>query len=53
MKVVVTVQGYHVTGTLPLIETKRQLRKLLGRRRSRILYLDHIENDGKLLLNKS
>src|SRR5262245_4338841 len=38
--------------TLPLIERKRQLRKLLARRRSRILYLDHIENDGKLLFEQ-
>src|SRR5262245_42289169 len=38
--------------TLPLIERKRQLRKLLGRRRSRILYLDHVENDGKLLFEQ-
>ena len=38
--------------TLPLIERKRQLRKLLGRRRSRILYLDHVENDGKLLVEQ-
>ena len=37
---------------LPLIERKRQLRKLLGRRRSRILYLDHVENDGKLLFEQ-
>src|SRR4029079_9816507 len=33
--------------TLPLIERKRQLRKLLRRKRSRILYLDHVENDGR------
>ena len=38
--------------TLPLIERKRQLRKLLRRRRSRILYLDHVENDGKLLFEQ-
>jgi bifunctional non-homologous end joining protein LigD len=38
--------------TLPLIERKRQLRKLLGRKRSRILYLDHVENDGKLLFEQ-
>src|SRR4051812_21707744 len=36
----------------PLIERKRQLRNLLGRRRSRMLYLDHIENDGKLLFEQ-
>jgi bifunctional non-homologous end joining protein LigD len=38
--------------TLPLIERKRQLRKLLGRKRSRTLYLDHVENDGKLLFEQ-
>jgi bifunctional non-homologous end joining protein LigD len=38
--------------TLPLIERKRQLRKILGRRRTRILYLDHVENDGKLLFEQ-
>src|SRR5438067_1904238 len=37
---------------LALVERKRQLRKLLGRRRSRILYLDHIENDGQLLFEQ-
>ena len=38
--------------TLPLIERKRQLRKLLGRKRSRILYLDHVETDGCLLFEQ-
>src|SRR5215475_4635172 len=38
--------------TRPLIERKRQLRKLLSRKRSRILYLDHVENDGKLLFEQ-
>jgi bifunctional non-homologous end joining protein LigD len=38
--------------TLPLIERKRQLRKMIGRRRSRILYLDHVENDGRLLFEQ-
>jgi bifunctional non-homologous end joining protein LigD len=38
--------------TLPLIERKRQLRKVIGRRRSRILYLDHVETDGKLLFEQ-
>jgi len=37
---------------LPLIERKQQLRKVLGRRRSRILYFDHVENDGRLLLEQ-
>jgi len=34
---------------LPLIERKAALKKLLRRKRSRILYLDHIEGDGRLL----
>ena len=34
--------------TLPLIERKAILKKLLRRRRSRILYLDHVEGDGQL-----
>ena len=34
------------------IERKRQLRRLLGRRRSRIFYLDHVEKDGKLLFEQ-
>jgi ATP-dependent DNA ligase len=38
--------------TLPLIERKRQLRKLLRRKHSRILYLDHVENDGRLLFER-
>jgi bifunctional non-homologous end joining protein LigD len=38
--------------TLPLIERKRALKKLLRRKRSRILYLDHIENDGRLLFEQ-
>jgi len=37
---------------LPLIERKRQLRKVIGRRRSRMLYLDYVENDGKLLFEQ-
>jgi bifunctional non-homologous end joining protein LigD len=37
---------------LPLLERKRLLRKLLGRRRSRILYLDHVESEGKLLFEQ-
>ena len=36
--------------TLPLIEHKAALlKKLLRRKRSRILYLDHVEGDGRLL----
>jgi bifunctional non-homologous end joining protein LigD len=38
--------------TLPLIERKRRLRKVIGRKRSRILYLDHVENDGRLLFER-
>src|SRR5215471_4579222 len=33
--------------TLPLIERKAMLKKLLRRKRSRMLYLDHVENDGR------
>jgi len=38
---------------LPLLERKAALRKLLRRKRSRILYLDHIESDGCLLFEQS
>jgi bifunctional non-homologous end joining protein LigD len=38
--------------TLPLTERKRQLRKILGIRRSRVMYLDHVENDGRLLFEQ-
>jgi bifunctional non-homologous end joining protein LigD len=38
--------------TLPLIERKRQLQRVLRRKRSRILYLDHVENDGRLLFEQ-
>jgi bifunctional non-homologous end joining protein LigD len=38
--------------TLPLIERKAALKKLLRRKRSRIFYLDHIENDGRLLFEE-
>ena len=31
---------------LPLLERKAILKKLLRRKRSRILYLDHVESDG-------
>ena len=37
---------------LPLIERKALLKKLLRRRRSRILYLDHVEGDGVLLFEQ-
>jgi bifunctional non-homologous end joining protein LigD len=38
--------------TLPLIERKAMLKKLLSRKRSRILYLDHVEGDGRLLFEE-
>jgi ATP-dependent DNA ligase len=36
----------------PLIERKAALKKLLRRKRSRILYLDHVEADGRLLFEQ-
>ena len=39
--------------TLPLIERKVMLKKLLRRKRSRILYLDHVEGDGRLLFEQN
>ena len=38
--------------TSPLIERKAALKKLLRRKRSRILYLDHVEGDGRLLFEQ-
>src|SRR5262249_21133573 len=38
--------------TLPLIERKVMLKKLLRRKRSRILYLDHLEGDRRLLFEQ-
>jgi len=38
--------------TRPLIERKATLKKLLRRKRSRILYLDHVESDGRLLFDQ-
>jgi len=38
--------------TLPLIERKAALKKLLRRKRSHILYLDHVEGDGRLLFEQ-
>ena len=38
--------------TLPLIERKTALKKLMRRKASRILYLDHIEGDGRLLFEQ-
>src|SRR5881397_266866 len=37
---------------LPLIERKVMLKKLLRRKRSRILYLDHVEAAGRLLFEE-
>jgi len=38
--------------TMPLIDRKVELKKLLRRKRSRILYLDHVEGDGRLLFEQ-
>src|SRR5262249_53877307 len=38
--------------TLPVIERKAMLKKLLRRQRSRILYLDQVEGDGRLLFQQ-
>ncbi len=38
--------------TLPLMERKAALKKLLRRKRSRILYLDHVHGDGRLLFEQ-
>jgi bifunctional non-homologous end joining protein LigD len=38
--------------TLPLLERKGILKKLLRRKRSRILYLDHVQSDGRLLFEQ-
>jgi bifunctional non-homologous end joining protein LigD len=37
---------------LPLLERKRLLKKLLRRKRTRILYLDHVEYDGRLFFEQ-
>jgi len=37
---------------LPLVERKALLKRLLRRKRSRILYLDHVEADGRLLFEE-
>jgi bifunctional non-homologous end joining protein LigD len=37
---------------LPLIERKAMLKKLLRRHRTRIVYLDHVEGDGRLLFEQ-
>ena len=38
--------------TSPLIERKATLKKLLRRKRSPIVYLDHVEGDGRLLFEQ-
>jgi bifunctional non-homologous end joining protein LigD len=38
--------------TLPLIERKAALRKLLRRKRSRIVCLDHVKGDGRMLFEQ-
>ena len=37
---------------LPLIEGKKRLKKLLRRKRSRVLYVDHIEAHGQRFFEK-
>jgi bifunctional non-homologous end joining protein LigD len=37
---------------LPLVERKAALKRLLRRKRSRILYLNHVEGDGRLLFEQ-
>jgi bifunctional non-homologous end joining protein LigD len=37
---------------LNVIERKAALKKFLRRKRSRILYLDHVEDDGRLLFEQ-
>jgi ATP-dependent DNA ligase len=38
--------------TLPLIERKALLKKSIKRKRTRLLYVDHIENDGRLFFDE-
>src|SRR5215813_7198548 len=38
---------------LPLLHRKARLRKLIGRRKSRLLYLDHLERNGSGLYAKA
>jgi bifunctional non-homologous end joining protein LigD len=38
---------------LPLLRRKAQLRKLVGRQQSRLLYLDHLEQNGSGLYTKA
>jgi bifunctional non-homologous end joining protein LigD len=37
---------------LPLIERKARLKRLLHRRRSRVLYVDHVEARGQAVLRE-
>jgi bifunctional non-homologous end joining protein LigD len=38
--------------TLPLIERKALLKRLIRRKRARMFYLDHVEGDGRLLFEE-
>jgi bifunctional non-homologous end joining protein LigD len=38
--------------TLPLLERKAMLKKVIRRKRSRMFYLDHVESDGCLLFEQ-
>jgi bifunctional non-homologous end joining protein LigD len=38
--------------TLPLIERKTMLKRLIRRKRARTFYLDHVEGDGQLLFEE-
>ena len=38
---------------LPLIDRKTMLKNLIQRKRSRLLYLDHVQGDGRLLFEES
>ena len=38
---------------LPLLHRKTQLRKLIGRKKSQLLYLDHLERNGSGLYAKA
>ena len=38
--------------TLPLLERKAMLKQLIRHKRSRLLYLDHVESEGVLLFNQ-
>lgn len=38
--------------TLPLVERKAMLKKLIRRKRARMFYLDHVESDGRLLFEE-